>query len=211
MNQLVVYPLILSSILIILIQLLWIKLVNEFPLSKKTYLTISVILILLNMSYSIYFNDFSVWQICTILISMILTNLSIIDYKYYEISGKSYYFLIPIIIIFIFTNGMFNWWTCLISGVCMFLLFFIIDKIVGIEKIGGADVKLMLLISLMFSYYEILILVLLIFTVDVFLWIILAIINKIKNGPKGIKIPMIVAISIATVSLDFICKFILYK
>lgn len=201
----------LTVLLLFSIQGLWFKIIEEdFSLSLKKYLLIASIISILSVAYMFIFSEFNIATICLSILAMFFTNLSIIDFKFFEISGKSYYFLIIPIIVYMFTNNMYPWWTCLISGILMLLFFMILDKIIGIEKIGGADVKLMLLGALMFTYYDLLLFVCFTFIFDIILFVILAIINAIKKGEKGIQIPMIVAISMSILALTIFCKHFIY-
>lgn len=202
--------LIVSALLFPLIQCLWVKLIKDFKLKNITYGIISGIITIGYIFYSLFLFSPSPESISIFLVFMILTNLAITDYKYYEISGKSYYFLYPPIAVYIFSNTMYKWYECLISCAIIFVLLFIIDKIVGVEKIGGADIKLMLLTSLLFSYSEIMILTIVMFSLDFVLYGIMSIINMI-SGKKTVAIPMIIAIWLSVVVLFFMCRFGFYK
>lgn len=202
--------LIFSTILIVGIQGLWSYIIKDFSLSKVQLIFIVLIISLLNGIYTIYFERISLAQICLVIITLILTNLSFTDFKYYEISGKSYWFLIIPVGIYMFVNNIYPFWKCIISGIVMFIILFIIDKLVGIERIGGADVKLLMITSFMFSIYEILIFFMLVFAIDIILFLILKAINLIRTNNEQVKIPMIVAISISVVMLTYLCNFVFY-
>lgn len=199
-----------SGVLVFLIQLLWTKTIKDFTYSNKICISIGLVFAIITSAFLIITEDKALPIACISVIIMILTNLSIIDCKYYEISGDSYWFLIPPVILYAISNGMYPAWACLISGLLTLGIMMLTDKIIGIEKIGGADVKLMLITALMFSYYEILIYMLFIFASDIIIFIISFMVNKIKTGKNTTRVPMIVAINMAVVALFVCTKFFLY-
>lgn len=139
--------------------------------------------------------------------------MAIIDCKYFEISGKSYYFLIIPILGYMFTNPIFSPISLIVSFIMILILMMLSDKLIGIEKIGGADVKLLLTMSLLFSYYEIVTIVFIIFLTNLLLLIfargIFYLLRK-KLGFKTVKIPMIVSIFLSVVIAQYFCYFVLY-
>lgn len=136
-----------------------------------------------------------------------------IDCKYFEISGKSYYFLIIPILGYMFVNPLFSPISLIVSFIMILILMMLSDKLIGIEKIGGADVKLLLTMSLLFSYYEIVTIVFIIFLTNLLLLIfargIFYLLRK-KLGFKTVKIPMIVSIFLSVVIAQYFCYFVLY-
>lgn len=139
--------------------------------------------------------------------------MAIIDCKYFEISGKSYYFLIIPILGYMFANPLFSPISLIVSFIMILILMMLSDKLIGIEKIGGADVKLLLTMSLLFSYYEIVTIVFIIFLTNLLLLIfargIFYLLRK-KLGFKTVKIPMIVSIFLSVVIAQYFCYFVLY-
>ena len=79
----------------------------------------------------------------------------------------------------------------------IFAIFWIIDKIVGVEKIGGADVKILMILAITISYFDCVTLMGLSFVIDVVLFMIKFPIDKICGKTERTKIPMIVSITIA--------------
>jgi hypothetical protein len=129
------------------------------------------------------------------LILLTLINLSFIDCKYFEISGHSYWFLLlPTIAIVIlsYETMILN----LASFLILFGVFWIIDKIVGIEKIGGADVKILLILALTVSFFETFSLLAFSFLLDTVIFMFKFTIDKIINKEEKIRIPMIVSITL---------------
>ena len=114
-----------------------------------------------------------------------------IDLKYLEISGKSYIFLLlpAISSIFLFRNGL----SAIISFIIILVIFIIFDKIFGIEGFGGADVKILLILSFCFKLEDVFTFVYLCLLLTIVVYFILAIKNR---RFKKIKVPMIVPITI---------------
>ena len=126
-----------------------------------------------------------------------------IDCKYYEISGNSYWFLLlPSIAIMAISYK--TMYLNLFSFLLLFILFWIIDKLIGVEKIGGADVKILLILALTITFFDTFTLLAVSFLIDTLIYMIKLTIEKIKGNNDKIKIPMIVAITIAWV---IICLF----
>ena len=90
-----------------------------------------------------------------------------------------------------------------LSFVLMFCTFWIIDKLVGIEKIGGADIKILFILALTITMWDSLMLVILSFFVDVLIFLFAYPIHKIFKKEGAVKIPMIVAISLSWILLCF--------
>lgn len=112
-----------------------------------------------------------------------------------------------------FTNPIFSPISLIVSFIMILILMMLSDKLIGIEKIGGADVKLLLTMSLLFSYYEIVTIVFIIFLTNLLLLIfargIFYLLRK-KLGFKTVKIPMIVSIFLSVVIAQYFCYFVLY-
>ena len=87
----------------------------------------------------------------------------------------------------------------LFSFLLLFILFWIIHKLIGVEKIGGADVKILLILALTITFFDTFTLLAVSFLIDTLIYMIKLTIEKIKGNNDKIKIPMIVAITIAWV------------
>lgn len=180
----------------LLYQIFWYLFIKEFKVKNIFYL-LSVIITGVVLGGYYYFNqNIGLELIPYSLILLILINLSIIDCKYYEIDGKSYwYLLLPTIAVLILSYEKMA--LHLFSFILIYGIFWLIDKAVGIERIGGADVKILLILSLTITFYDAVLLLSLSFVVDVILFGIKFVINKIRGINDKTKIPMIVSITIA--------------
>lgn len=183
-------------------QVFWCCFIKDFKIHKIFYF-ISVILTISIVGFSWYLKGaISSSLIPYSLILLILTNLSFIDCKYYEVSGHSYWFLLlPALTIPILNYDIFLEY--IICAILYFVFFFIVDKIVGIEKIGGADVKILLILALTISFWDSFSLLAISFLLDTILFILKFPIDKIFGKKEKTKIPMIVAITIAWILVCF--------
>lgn len=186
----------LTIFLTFIYQITWIKKINDFKLKNFYYIFSFLIVIGYMFLFDKIIEPINYSHIPYFLIFLVMTNLSIIDCKYYEISGKSYGFIIvPALSMIIFQKSLF--WQPLLGFIIIFILFFLIDKIVGIEKIGGADVKLLLLLCLTIPYYDVFMLLFITFFIDTIIFIVKFIWYKLSNKKERIQIPMIIAINLA--------------
>lgn len=182
--------------MIFIYQYLWFVLIKDFKLNKYE----NIICCFITITYLLYYN----YQISPIdylhipyfLIVLIMTNLSFTDYKYYEISGKSYWFII-LPLLFLVLSNIPILLQFVISFFIVFLLFLIVDKVIGIEKIGGADIKLLLLLSITIPYHDAFLFLMFSFLFDCIIFVIKYIYYKLISKNERVQIPMIIAINIA--------------
>lgn len=179
------YLIILTALIIYQISFFFI--VNDFKIKNYFYLISPIITFIIPF----LLNKNSLINLPLYLIIQTLINLSMIDLKYLEISGKSYIFLLlpAISSIFLFRNGL----SAIISFIIILVIFIIFDKIFGIEGFGGADVKIILILSFCFKLEDVFTFVYLCLLLTIVVYFILAIKNR---RFKKIKVPMIVPITI---------------
>ena len=190
------------TISIILYQILWYFLIPDFKIRNIFYFLSPIITMGFLGIWYFYHQMIDISLIPYLLIILTLSNLSFVDCKYYEVSGKSYWFLLVPACVILFMTGN-QMYLNLLSFVLMFATFWIIDKLVGIEKIGGADIKILFILALTITMWDSLMLVILSFFVDVIIFVFSYPIHKILKKEGAVKIPMIVAISIAWIILCF--------
>lgn len=183
---------------VLLYQVFWYLFIKEFKVKNIFYL-VSIILTGVGLGAYYYFSQtIGLELIPYALILLILVNLSIVDCKYFEVDGKSYwYLLLPTIAVLILTYEELA--LHLFSFILIYGIFWLIDKAVGVEKIGGADVKILLILSLTITFYDGVLLLSLSFIIDVILFGLKFVINKIRGINDKTKIPMIVSITISWV------------
>lgn len=180
---------ILFVMILILTSILFNIFVKKFKI-KKIYYIISIILPSICLLYTRWY---VIEFLLFLIIFEILTILSFVDIKYLEIDGKSYSFiLIPSIVQFLFFSK--SYLLGILSVLLVYFTFWIFDKMVGIEQLGGADVKIILILSLYFSASDIFSFIMYSFGISLLIFLILALKNKTF---KDIKVPMIVAINIS--------------
>lgn len=179
------YLIILTALIIYQISFFFI--VNDFKLKNYFYLISPIITFIIPF----LLNNNHLINLPLYLIIQTLINLSMIDLKYLEISGKSYIFLLlpAISSIFLFRNGL----SAIISFIIILVIFIIFDKIFGIEGFGGADVKILLILSFCFKLEDVFTFIYLCLLLTIVVYFILAIKNR---RFKKIKVPMIVSITI---------------
>ena len=181
---------------ILLYQIFWCLFIKDFKVKNIWYI-VSVLLTFVILGGYYYFNGgIGIKLLPYALNLLILINLSIIDCKYFEISGKSYWYLFfPTIAILILNYPIML--EHLISFLIIFLIFWVIDKIVGVEKIGGADVKILMILALSITFFDSITLLGLSFVFDVAFFMIKFPIDKMCGKKERTKIPMIISITIA--------------
>ena len=187
---------------VILYQIFWCVFIKDFTVKKYWYFISVLLTFLVCVAYYYFSGVFGLKVLPYALNLLILINMSIVDCEYFEVDGKSYWFLflptlaIPILNHYIFAEYLF-------SFLLMFAVFWIIDKIIGVEKIGGADVKILLILALSVSFYDCISLLGVSFIVDVLFFIIKAPIDKLRKKTEKTKIPMIVSITITWILICF--------
>ena len=188
---------------ILLYQLLFWVFIKDFKVKNICYILSPILTGVILGLYYYFSRSFNVSLLPYSLILVVLINLSFIDCKYYEISGNSYWFLLlPSIAIMAISYK--TMYLNLFSFLLLFILFWIIDKLIGVEKIGGADVKILLILALTITFFDTFTLLAVSFLIDTLIYMIKLTIENIKGNNDKIKIPMIVAITIAWV---IICLF----
>lgn len=125
----------------------------------------------------------------------ILLIYSFIDIKFFELSNKHYILLIIYSILsFVLSFFSDTYILHLLSVFAVYVTFFIFDKFVGIEKLGGADVKVMLILSLYFEATDVLFFTLITFVVSMLIFILERIVRKTFCD---LQVPMIISIAVA--------------
>lgn len=174
------------------IDYIYIRKINKFPIKKWKHL-ISIILPFLLLLYTnIYTIEFYIF----LLILEILIILAFTDLKYLEIDGNSYWILIILSIVY-FINNLYlgiNIEYVILSPIFMYVIFWIFDKVIGIENLGGADVKIILILSFYYPATMIFSFMVYMFLVSLILFLFMAIKQR---SIKNIQIPMIVSICIS--------------
>ena len=126
--------------------ILYRKFVNKFPI--KWWM--SIVSFLVPTISIIYTNYFTLEFFVFCIVQEVLLILAFTDILYFEIDKKSYWLLLVLSFIMFINNALHPEVHLLDVAICpliMYLIFWIFDKIFGIEKLGGADVKLMLILS----------------------------------------------------------------
>ena len=131
----------------------------------------------------------------------VLLIYAFIDIKFFELSNWHYlivifYALFGFVLSFLSHEYLLH----LVSFFIMYATFFVFDKFVGIEKLGGADVKVMLSIALFFSAVDVLYFILMVFLISGIIFIIERIVRK---SFCDLQVPMIVSIAIAFYLTEF--------
>ena len=173
--------------------ILYRKFVNKFPI--KWWM--SIISFLVPTVSIIYTNYFTLEFFVFCIIQEVLLILAFTDILYFEIDKKSYWLLLVLSFIMFINNALYPEVHLLDVAICpliMYLIFWIFDKIFGIEKLGGADVKLMLILSFYYPATDIFSFVIVTFGISTILFIIYAIKQK---GIKNVQVPMIVGIALS--------------
>lgn len=201
---------ILSSIFIILYQFLFFKFIDDFKVKNISYVIVAILTVIIHFIWTFFYGFYSLHQTFLFINFLLFFNLALIDCKHFEISGKTYKFFIIPVIGYILTNPIFDVVSMIFSFIIILFLLILCDKLVGIERIGGADVKLILIMSLLFSYYEIMTVIFVIFFINLLLWLVTKIIYIIRKNEAAIKIPMLVSVFLSFILLQYFCYFRLY-
>lgn len=185
-----------------LYQVFWCLLIKDFKIKNIFYILSPILCGIIIGLYYYFYEYVPLTLIPFSLILVILINLSFIDCKYYEISGHSYWFLLIPALITVPLAGP-TFYENLLGFVMSFAFFWVIDKIIGIEKIGGADVKILMILAFTISVFDFFSLLGISFLLDMVLFMIKLPIDKIRGSTEKTRIPMIVAITTAWVLLCF--------
>lgn len=177
-----------------IINLTYKKINKEYKIKNKYHflsflISVFIVFLLKEVSFS---------SIIFIVLLESLLLLSFTDVKHFEISNKLYLFLIiPSILRFAFST---SYLESIASVLIVYITFWIFDKFIGIEKLGGADVKIILILSFYFLANDVLVFILLIFGFSTLFFIIEGVIKKTF---MDLSIPMIVPITISFYILNF--------
>lgn len=187
----------LFSIILFLVNLFVFLINKDFKCPKKYHLFAFLI-----VEIMIFFlQEFSLHSLLFLILFEIMIILSFVDIVHFEINSKMYWVLfIPCLIQFISSISLVE---SFLSVFAVYVTFWIFDKFVGIEKLGGADVKIMLILSFYFLASEVLLFVLLVFAISAVIFILERIVKKTSCD---LQVPMVAAMSIAI----FIQKFGMY-
>lgn len=173
----------------IVIDLIYLKKINKFPIKKIMHL-ISIIIPSLCIIYTGYYN-LEFFLFCAIL--EILLILGFTDITHFEIDKNSYWPLILFCTLkpLLFTTSLFDF---ALSPIIVYCCFWIFDKIWGIEKLGGADVKILLILSFYYPATDIFSFVIWAFLICTIMFFVYMI---IKKSTKNIQVPMIVGFALS--------------
>lgn len=175
----------------IVIDFVYYKFVNKFPIKKYMHF-LSIIIPSVIICYTRFFT-FEFFLFCAIL--EILTILSFTDILHFEIDKKSYWLLL----VLCFTKILFTTpeeviMDAALSPIIMYFVFWLFDKLFGIENLGGADVKIMLILSFYYPATDIFSFVIWTFGICLILFIIYSI---KKRSLRKVQVPMIVGIALS--------------
>lgn len=173
----------------ILIDLIYYKKINTFPISKIMHL-VSIIIPTACIIYTKFYN-FEFFIFCCLLEILII--LAFTDIKHFQIDKNSYWLIIlfsALQAIFFTTSPLDFALSPLITYGC----FWVFDKLWGIEKLGGADVKIMLILSFYYPATDIFSFVIWSFLICTVLFFVYMI---IKKTIKNVQVPMIVGFAIS--------------
>ena len=172
------------------IDFIYFKFIKEFPI--KIWMHLISIVVPSGMIF--YLNTFSIETFCYCTIMEILIILGFTDVLHFEISKNSYWLLLALCYasILLTTSGA-SLFDAALSPIVMYFVFWVFDHLFGIEKLGGADVKLMLILSFYFDATELFQFVILVFGFCAFLFFIYAF---IKMKFRRVQVPMIVGIAL---------------
>ena len=187
---------------VILYQIIWYQIIRDFKVKKIFYILSPFLYGIILGIYYYFYNSVPLTLVPFSFILLTLINLSFIDCKYYEISGQSYWFLIVPALATVLLAGP-HFYENILGFVISFVFFWIIDKIIGIEKIGGADVKILMILSLTMSFFDFFALVGISFAIDLVLFIVKFPFDKIRGKVGRTRIPMIVAITLSWLLISF--------
>lgn len=183
-------------VILTILQIIFVKFCKFTSKRKIVYI---VPVIFLSIFYALYpFNGINSYSL--FISYLIMIDLSISDICYREVDPKSY---IPLLICGVITGMLYGFpISTIMSYMITQLLMFFYFKIgyrLG-EEMGGADMKLMLILSLFYEVEDIFMFLL----TALFLTVILAIFYSIKKRSLKVSTPMIVSITIAHIFVSLI-------
>lgn len=174
--------------ILFLINLITLIFIKDFRCPKKYH----IISFLISASLVFFLKELNINSILFLNIFELLIIVSFMDIIYYEISSRVYILIaIPCILQFIFSSSKIE---SLLSVFAIYITFWAFDKFVGIEKLGGADVKIMLILSFYFLASDVLLFVFYVFLFSACIFILE---RLIKKTYCDLQVPMIAAICIA--------------
>ncbi len=167
---------------------------KRFKISFK-YQVFSIITSVLSLLYitSVYKLNIEVTIFSTMF--LLLMYFSFIDIKYYELANL-HYLLIGLFSLagFIFSIFSGTFMLHILSFIAVFGTFLAFDKFIGIEKLGGADVKVMMVMAVYFEITDVLYFVLMTFLISTVIFVLERIVRKTFCD---LQVPMIVSICIS--------------
>ena len=173
---------------LLLINLVSIFLIKDFKCPIKYH----IVSFLLSGSLVFFVKSFDINSIIFLSLLELLLIVSFMDIIHYEISSRVYILVaIPCLLQFIFSSSKIE---SILSVFAIYVTFWAFDKFVGIEKLGGADVKLMLILSFYFLASDVLLFVFYVFLFSAFIFILERIVKKTYCD---LQVPMIAAMCIA--------------
>lgn len=147
---------------------------------------------LISGSLVFFIIDYNIHSLLFLSVLELLLITSFMDIVHYEVSSRIYYLLFLFSFLqFIFSTSRVE---SILSVFAVFVTFWIFDKFVGIEKLGGADVKIMLILSFYFIASDVLLFVFFVFLFSAFIFIIERIVRKTYCD---LQVPMIVPMCLA--------------
>lgn len=185
MDNIVLFLIFLVSLVVI--DFIYFKWINKFQIKWFMH----IISILVPLVCVIIFKEYTPKFLIFCLTLEVLMILGFKDIMYYEVERDSYWilFLLAFIKILFFTTHIFE--ACL-SPIVIYICFWVFDKIIGIEKLGGADVKIILIMSFYYCALDVFSFILYTFLVCTLLFIGYMIKQRTF---KQVKVPMIVGIA----------------
>ena len=196
-----------SSIFGILILIIWAFLfykdIKTKRINDKLYLLSNV----LSIVFFVILSNFNILNVFKFMIIQTLLILAFVDIKHLEVDPKSYkYLLIPTLLNAFINN--FPPITNFISTIVVFLIFFLADKTMPSDNIGGGDIKILLILSFNFALLDVFSFMYMTLFINILLYLFLAIKNK---RLKNVATPMIVSITASCFINFFPIQFILEK
>lgn len=132
---------------------------------------------------------------CFVFLFFILTVLSLIDIKHYEIPSFSYAY-VTIGVLYLLVASSYSIFSYLIKVIIVFSVLFILDLILNL-KMGGADLKLLIILVPLINVFNIISFLYLMSFFAILTWIIKSLFTNNKKWSLKEPIPLIPAISIA--------------
>ena len=191
MNKMEIIYSIIFALNIILVDFVYYKFINKFPIKKWMHF-VSIVIPLGCVLFTRFFTlEFFLFT----LILEILLILAFTDVVFFEVDKRSYWLILLLSFVKVFAlttpDLIFD---VALSPIVVYGAFWVFDKIFGIEKLGGADVKLILILSFYFNAMDVFSFIIWIFIISTIIFIFFMIKQR---GFRNIQVPMIVSIAIS--------------